>query len=156
MSKDLVIGVDCSTTASKAVVWDRNGRAVATGRRTYGLEHVRSGWVEQNAPDWWVATSEAIAEATAAVGANSIAAIAVTHQRETFVCLDKDGSPIRPAITWMDIRATAEVDAYGTPDVHRITGKPPNPTPAWYKLLWLRKHEPDVIARTAHVVDVAG
>ena len=135
MSRDLVIGVDCSTTASKAVVWDVQGKAIATGRRTYGLDHVRSGWVEQNAPDWWQATSGAIAEAVKAVGADRIAAIAVTHQRETFVCLDAAGNPIRPAITWMDIRATAEVDAYGTDEVHRITGKPPNPTPAWYKLL---------------------
>jgi xylulokinase len=54
------------------------------------------------------------------------------------------------------VRATAEVDAFGSPEVHRITGKPPNPTPAWYKLLWLKTHEPETIARTAHVVDVAG
>jgi xylulokinase len=155
-SADLVIGVDCSTTASKAVVWDKVGRAVATGRRGYGLNHVRSGWVEQNAPDWWTATSEAIAEAVSLVGAERIAAIAITHQRETFVCLDKAGESIRPAITWMDVRATAEVETFGTPDVHRITGKPPNPTPAWYKLLWLKAHEPETIARTAHVVDVAG
>ena len=109
MSKaDLVIGIDCSTTASKAVVWDMTGRAVATGRRSYGQTHVRSGWVEQNAPDWWAATSAAIAEAVALVGSQRIAAIAITHQRETFVCLDKAGEPIRPAITWMDVRATAE------------------------------------------------
>ena len=153
---DLVIGIDCSTTAAKAVVWDRTGRAVAVGRRGYGLSHVRSGWVEQHAPDWWTATSEALAEAVAKVGAGRIAGIAITHQRETFVCLDQAGEPIRPAITWMDVRATAEVDAFGTAEVHRLTGKPPNPTPAWYKLLWLRKHEPETIARTAHVVDVAG
>jgi len=153
---DLVIGVDCSTTASKAVVWDKQGRAVATGRQTYDLNHVRSGWVEQNAPDWWTATSAALADAVKQVGRARIAGIAITHQRETFVCLDKAGEPIRPAITWMDVRATAEVEEHGTPDVHRITGKPPNPTPAWYKLLWLRKHEPETIARTAHVVDVAG
>ena len=48
---DLVIGVDCSTTASKAVVWDMQGRAVAIGRQGYGLNHVRSGWVEQHAPE---------------------------------------------------------------------------------------------------------
>ncbi len=153
---DLVIGIDCSTTAAKAVVWDKAGRAVAVGRRGYGLSHVRSGWVEQHAPDWWTATSEALAEAVAKVGAERIAGVAITHQRETFVCLDSAGEPIRPAITWMDVRATAEVDAFGTAEVHRITGKPPNPTPAWYKLLWLRKHEPETIARTAHVVDVAG
>jgi xylulokinase len=153
---DLVIGVDCSTTACKAVVWDKNGRAIATGRHTYGLSHVRSGWVEQHAPDWWAATSAAIAEAVRQTGRDRIAAIAITHQRETFVCLDKAGEPIRPAITWMDIRAASEVETYGNADVHRITGKPPNPTPAWYKLLWLKKHEPDSITRTAHVVDVAG
>ena len=152
----LVIGIDCSTTAAKAVVWDARGRALAVGRRGYGLSHVRSGWVEQHAPDWWTATSGALAEAVAQVEAGRIAGIAITHQRETFVCLDAAGEPIRPAITWMDVRATAEVKAYGTPEVHRITGKPPNPTPAWYKLLWLRTHEPETIARTAHVVDVAG
>jgi xylulokinase len=156
MNKDLVIGVDCSTTASKAVVWDQAGRAAATGRRTYGLDHVRSGWVEQNAADWWAATSVAIAEAVAQVDGSRIAAIAITHQRETFVCLDQDGQAIRPAMTWMDIRANAEVVEFGSEDVHRITGKPPNPTPAWYKLLWLKKREPETIARTAHVVDVAG
>lgn len=155
-ARDLVIGIDCSTTASKAVVWDKTGRALATGRRGYGLNHVRSGWVEQNAPDWWEATAAALKDAVAEVGGNRIAAIAITHQRETFACLNQQGEPIRPAITWMDIRATAEVDEFGTEDVHRITGKPPNPTPAWYKLLWLRKHEPETIARTAHVVDVAG
>ena len=156
MSADLVIGVDCSTTACKAVVWDRHGKTIATGRRTYGLDHVRPGWVEQNADDWWAATSAAIAEAAAQVGGSRIAALAITHQRETFVCLDAAGNAIRPGITWMDTRATAEVEEFGTDDVHRITGKPPNPTPAWYKLLWLKKHEPDTIRRTAHVVDVAG
>jgi xylulokinase len=156
MSRDLVIGVDCSTTASKAVVWDESGKSVAISRHTYELEHVRSGWVEQNALDWWRATSAALADAVAQVGGDRIAAIGITHQRETFVCLDGAANPIRPAITWMDIRATSEVETFGNEDVHRITGKPPNPTPAWYKLLWLKKHEPETIARSAHVVDVAG
>jgi xylulokinase len=156
MTRDLVIGVDCSTTAAKAVIWDVNGKAIATARRSYELDHVRSGWVEQNATDWWTATSAAIYDAVAQVGGDRIAAIAITHQRETFVCLDHSGKPIRPAMTWMDIRANFEVEEYGSDDVHRITGKPPNPTPAWYKLLWLKKHEPETIARTAHVVDVAG
>ena len=156
MSRDLVIGVDCSTTASKAVVWDQAGKAIATSRHAYELHHVRSGWVEQHAPDWWSSTSAAIADVVSKVGGNRIAAIAITHQRETFVCLDSDAQPVRPAMTWMDIRATAEVEEFGSDEVHRITGKPPNPTPAWYKLLWLKKHEPETIARTAHVVDVAG
>lgn len=156
MSRNLVIGIDCSTTAAKAVVWDAKGNAVAVGRGSYGLSHVRSGWVEQHAPEWWEATLGALTDAVAKVGGDRIAAIGITHQRETFVCLDQADQPIRPAITWMDVRATAEVAEHGTAEVHRLTGKPPNPTPAWYKLLWLKKHEPETIARTAHVVDVAG
>ena len=57
---------------------------------------------------------------------------------------------------WADTRATEEVQKYGTAEVHRITGKPPNPTPAWYKLLWLAEHEPETLQHTATVVDVGG
>ena len=156
MTRDLVIGVDCSTTASKAVVWDMQGKIAATGRHGYGLSNVRSGWVEQNALDWWTATSASLADVAKKIDTSRIAAIGVTHQRETFVCLDAQGHPIRSAMSWMDVRATKEVEEHGTDEVHRITGKPPSPNPAWYKLLWLKKHEPDIIARTAHVVDVAG
>ena len=50
--RDLVIAIDCSTTASKAVVWDYLGNLIAIGRQGYDLQHVKSGWVEQNANDW--------------------------------------------------------------------------------------------------------
>lgn len=156
MSADLVIGVDCSTTAAKAMLWDATGQAVAEGRCGFGLTQARPGWGEQEAGDWWRATKAAIAEAVAPIDARRIGAISVTHQRETFVCLDASDEPIRPAMLWLDIRATAEVEAFGTEEVHRLTGKPANPTPAWYKLLWLKRHEPETIARTAHVVDVGG
>ena len=156
MTPDLVIGIDCSTTAAKAVVWDKDGKAIATCRCAFEVDHVRSGWAEQNAADWWSSTSVAITNVAAQVDIKRIAALAITHQRETFVCLNKNADPIRPAMTWMDVRANAEVAEFGTDEVHRITGKPPNPTPAWYKLLWLKKHEPETIALTAHVVDVAG
>jgi xylulokinase len=55
---------------------------------------------------------------------------------------------------WLDTRAVAEVAEFGTPEVHEITGKPPNPTPAWYKLLWLKEHEPDTLVRTGRIADV--
>ncbi|MEZ5824784.1 MAG: FGGY family carbohydrate kinase [Geminicoccaceae bacterium] len=155
MSADLVIGVDCSTTAAKAIVWDANGHALAEGRQGFGVVQEKPGWGEQEAEDWWRATAHAIAEATSQVEMSRIGALCVTHQRETFVCLDRDDQPIRPAMLWLDVRATAEVETFGNEDVHRITGKPANPTPAWYKLLWLARHEPQTMAKTAHVVDVA-
>ena len=57
---------------------------------------------------------------------------------------------------WMDTRATDEIKAHGNAKVHEITGKPPNTATSWYKLLWLKKHEPQVLARTRWVADVQG
>jgi xylulokinase len=149
-----VIGVDSSTTATKAVVWNREGRAVAEGRAEFSLALPRPGWHEQDAEDWWRSTATAIRGALQSVDASDIEAIGLTHQRETFVCVDDQGRAVRPAIVWMDVRATRQVDQFGSDDVHRLTGKPADTTPALYKLLWLREHEPQTIRRTRWVADV--
>lgn len=156
MPRDYVLAVDCSTTAAKAVVWSSQGHALSQDRRTFPLSQPRPGWGEQNAEDWWGATTAAITRALQTVDSLRIAALCLTHQRESFVCLDSHGKALRPAMLWLDTRATAEVEKHGTEDVHRITGKPPNPTPAWYKLLWLGTHEPDLFDRIATVTDVGG
>ena len=156
MTRDLVVGVDCSTTAAKAVVWSVDGRPVSSARITYELSQPNPGWGEQNAEDWWSAFSGAVRRAVQTVDANRVAALCLTHQRESFVCLDAQGQPIRPAMLWLDGRATHEVETHGTADVHRITGKPPNPTPGWYKLLWLKAHEPETMSRVGKVVDLQG
>jgi xylulokinase len=151
---DYVIGIDCSTTATKAVVWDARGNAVAEGRATFELSSPKPDWGEQNAEDWWESTKTALRRAAQVVDTSRVGAICITHQRETFVCLNEDDHPIRPAILWLDSRAREQVDKYGTEDVFRITGKPPNPLPGFYKMLWLREHEPGVLDRAAKVVDV--
>jgi len=156
MSGDLVVGVDCSTTAAKAVVWRADGTPISSARIPYELSQPRPGWGEQNAEDWWTAFSGAVRRAVSTVDAARVAAICITHQRESFVCLDASGQPLRPAMLWLDARAVREVDEYGSEDVHRVTGKPPNPTPGWYKMLWLARNEPDTIARVGRLVDLHG
>lgn len=154
--RDYVIGIDSSTTASKAVVWNADGVAVAEARATYDTSQPQPGWGEQNAEDWWVATRTALTRVVQSIDSSRIGAICITHQRETFVCLDQHGQPLRPAMLWMDARAVLEVEQFGTDEVHRITGKPANLTPAWYKLLWLRTHEPETLQRASRIVDVQG
>jgi sugar (pentulose or hexulose) kinase len=149
-----VIGVDTSTTATKAVVWNREGRAIADGRAEFSLALPRPGWHEQDSEDWWRSTVTAVRRALQSVDASDVDAIAATHQRETFVCVEESGRAVRPAIVWMDVRATREVEQFGSDDVHRLTGKPADTTPALYKLLWLREHEPETIRRTRWVADV--
>ena len=149
-----VIGVDSSTTATKAVVWNRDGRAVADGRAEFSLAIPRPGWHEQDAEDWWRSTTAAVRRAVQTVDVADIEAIGLTHQRETFACLDEGGRPVRPAIVWMDVRAARQVEQHGSDDIHRLTGKPADTTPALYKLLWLCEHEPGTIERTRWVTDV--
>jgi len=151
----LYLTVDCSTTASKAVVFDQRGSVVAAASRPLTLLQPRPGWIEQDAREWWTATRSAIHDAVAGVDdAGRIRSLCLTHQRESFVCLDPDGQPLRPAILWADGRAGAQIAALGNERVHQLSGKPPDVTPALYKLAWLREHEPAVLAGADRVVDV--
>jgi len=154
MSPDLVVAIDCSTTAAKAVVLDDHGRVFAEASSPLTTAQPHAAWHEQDARDWWTATSAALTAAIGQVDAARVGAIGLTHQRETFVCLDADGEPLRPAILWVDGRAHEEIAALGSAHVHRVSGKPPDTTPAIYKLAWLAPHEPDVLTRASRVGDV--
>jgi xylulokinase len=151
----LVLAVDCSTTAAKAIIVDAKGQLVGAGSHALDTDSPAPHWFEQQAPDWWTATELAIRQALSDVrDPSAVAAICVTHQRESFVCLDADDAPIRPAILWMDGRADAEVRRYGTDRVELLSGKPADITPGLYKLLWLRDHEPTTLEQCRRVVDV--
>ncbi len=159
MKRDLVVGVDCSTTASKAVVWDGEGRALAEGRAPLAVETRRPGWHEQAAESWWEATCQALQQATRSVDGRRLAALCITHQRETFVPVGDDGSPLRPGILWMDERGAPLLpslsDSWGEDDFHRLTGKRLSANLTIAKIAWLRRHEPEVFARARFYLDVA-
>jgi xylulokinase len=134
----LVVAVDCSTTAAKAVIHDEVGRVVAQAVRPLRTLQPRPAWHEQDAEQWWVATQGAVADAVASLAdPGSVGALCLTHQRESFVCLDGAGQPLRPAILWLDGRAHEQIAQFGSSRVHALSGKPPDTTPAIYKLAWL-------------------
>lgn len=155
----LVVAVDCSTTAAKAVVTELDGAGgvvtIAQGARSFPTATPHPAWHEQDPADWWTATRGAIAEAVATSGrGDEVAAVCLTHQRETFVVADATGRALRPAVLWLDGRAQAEIAELGSPVVHTLSGKPPDTTPAIYKLAWLARHEPAVLREGARVGDV--
>lgn len=153
--QDLVLAVDCSTTAAKALVQDASGRVVAQGRSPLTTTQPRPSWHEQDAREWWHATRSAVRDALAQLPEpGRVGAVCLTHQRESFVCLDAAGDPLRPAVLWLDGRAHAEIAEHGSTAVHALSGKPPDTTPALYKLAWLARHEPAVLAGADRVGDV--
>ena len=152
---DLVVAVDCSTTAAKAIVRDRSGVVVSHAARPLTTRQPRPGWHEQDAEQWWTTTRDAIAAAVARLDDPArVRAICLTHQRESFVCVDRAGAAVRPAILWLDARAHEEIAALGTSRVHELSGKPPDTTPALYKLAWLARHEPGTLRDAARIGDV--
>jgi xylulokinase len=153
----LVLAVDCSTTAVKAVVVAADGGIAGAAAVPLPLSTPAPGHHEQDAEQWWAATLTASRKAIARLDdPGRVRAVCLTQQRESFVCLDAAGRPLRPAVLWLDARAGAEIAELGSDRVHAVSGKPPDTTPALYKLAWLARHEPGVLARTATVADVHG
>ncbi len=158
MSKDLVIGVDSSTTACKAIAWDRAGKAVAEARASFDLISPQPNWYEQNADDWWTALCSTLRDLVAQVGGERIAALCITHQRESFVPVDEACRPLRNAILWVDDRCVpqvAEIDRrFGSDAIQELTGKGPSTKQSLPEFLWLQTHEPDVLKRAYKILDV--
>ncbi len=150
-----VLAVDCSTTAAKAVAFGPDGAELASAAGPLTLSRPAPGYHEQDAEQWWTATSTALRTAVGQLeDASRVRAVCLTHQRESFVCLGPDGAPLRPAVLWLDTRASAEIAELGSDSVLSLSGKPPDTTPAIYKLAWLSRHEPEVLAGAQHIAEV--
>lgn len=160
MDRDLVIGLDSSTSATKAIAWTREGNPIAEGRSPVPLSSPAANWYEQNPDDWWSSACVALRDLLGRVSPARIAALAISAQRETFVPLSADGSTIRPAIVWLDQRCREEVswlsDLVGRRRMHEISGKPVDLAPVAYRMAWMLRKEPADYRRTAIFADVHG
>jgi xylulokinase len=155
----LVIAVDTSTTATKAIVVDPQGRVLAMGKSDIPMHTPAMNFYEHDPRDWWRTTDEAVAQAVAALTPTEkerVAAMCVTPQRQSFGLFSADGTPIRRGPLWLDSRAAEQVQKYGTEEVHRLSGMLPDVTPSIYKLAWLKEHEPESLRAASKVVGVHG
>jgi xylulokinase len=147
----LLIGLDIGTTSVKAGVFEASGRQLAAVGREYTLDHPAPDRAETDAEAYWTATVSAIREALAVAGADPgrVAAIGVSSQGETVVPVDARGRALAPALVWLDNRAVHEArelgERFGDAIVYDRTGVP-SVTPTWTacKLLWWRRHEPEL------------
>jgi sugar (pentulose or hexulose) kinase len=157
---DVVIGIDASTTAVKAIAFTKDGEELFQARETYPLSNPKPGHFEQDAEHWWTALISALKAVAGKVGAGRVAAISIAHQRETFTLIDSAGKPLIPAILWLDERARPQVARLsaelGREAIRDWSGKPPDPTPALYAVAWLAEHQPQALAKAAALVDVHG
>jgi xylulokinase len=148
------LGIDSSTTATKALLMDADGVVVAVGRSEYGYDTPHPSWAEQSPDLWWDATKIAVAVALGAAGVtgSEIAAVGLTGQMHGLVLLDESGDVVRPAILWNDQRTEAECDEIrhrvGLQRLIDVTGNNALAGFTAPKILWVRNHEPEVFERS--------
>jgi len=153
----LLLGLDVSTTGSKALLIDETGAVVASHTTPHDSSQPRPLWSEQNPADWWAGMAASIRAVLAETGgADAIQAIGLTGQMHGLVCLDAGGNVLRPAILWNDQRTQAECDqitaTIGARRLIELTGNRALTGFTAPKILWVRAHEPEVYARIAHIL----
>lgn len=153
-----VIGIDTSTTATKAVLIDEAGAVAGIGVAEYGYDIPRPLWSEQRPELWWDATVTAVRSVLGSTGVSGrdVAAIGLTGQMHGLVLLDASDAVLRPAILWNDQRTGEACDeirrTLGPERLIAITGNDALPGFTAPKLVWVRDHEPDIWSRVAHVL----
>jgi xylulokinase len=152
------LGIDTSTTGSKALVIDERGEVIAVASSPHTLQTPRPLWSEQDPSEWSEATSASIRSALeqAGLGGEEIGAVGLTGQMHGLVLLDEAGNVLRPAILWNDQRTQKQCDEIhariGKDKFIQITGNVALTGFTAPKILWVKENEPDVYASAKHVL----
>ncbi len=153
-----VLGIDTSTTASKALLLDETGRIVGVASTEHTHSRPHPLWSEQDPAEWWtaVATSVRRVLSESNIDPLSVHAVGLTGQMHGLVLLSADGRVLRPAMLWNDGRSSAQCDAMrariGHDRLVDLTGNDAFTGFTAPKLLWVRDCEPDVYARVGHIL----
>ena len=152
MADRRIVGLDVGTSGVKAVAISSTGDVLAKAEEEYPLSMPRPGWAEQDPETWWQASERALGT----VGADAAAAVGLTGQMHGLVLLDDADRVLRPAILWNDQRTGAECaeieERVGFERLVELTGNRALTGFTAPKLLWVRRHEPEVWAQAAHVL----
>ena len=153
-----ILAHDLGTTGNKATLFDSTGVALAAASRAYETAYPQPNWAEQDAHDWWRAVRDSTRELLESTGTapGDIAAVSFSGMMNGMLPVDVEGTPLRSAIIWADLRATAEAgylaERCGFKEVYRRTGHRPGASYTAAKMLWLQRHQPELYARTHQVL----
>ena len=171
-SRDLIIAYDVGTTGIKTCLFELSAgiKLIGSEMASYNLYILENGGTEQDPLDWWSAmcstTSELLAKT--AIAPELIRGISFCSQMQGLVLVDRDGHPLRRAMTYMDQRAHREMQEAMSHGIKvsginifrliksiRETGavNASCKDPVW-KYKWVEKHEPAIFSRVFKWLDV--
>ena len=148
---DVLIGLDVGTSGVKAIALSPDGAVVGSAEESYPLSTPQPGWSEQDPEDWWRATEAVLTRLPFGE-----VRLGLSGQMHGLVCLDDQDRVLCPAILWNDQRTAAECaeieERIGLERLIELTGNRALTGFTAPKLLWLRRHEPDLYAEIRQVL----
>ncbi len=153
-----LLGIDLGTSGTKTVLFSVDGEAKASAVVEYPLYQPQNGWAEQAPEDWWNAAVQTTRKvlSQSGVDARDIAGIGISGQMHGLVMLDEKGEVLRKSIIWCDGRTGEEcreiTQAVGAKRLIEITANPALTGFTASKILWVKKNEPELYARCAHIL----
>ncbi|HEY7032036.1 MAG TPA: FGGY-family carbohydrate kinase [Thermomicrobiales bacterium] len=162
MAGELLLGIDVGTYSSKGVLCAPDGEVLAAETVEHGLSLPRPGWAEHDADAvWW---SDFVQICRRLLGrryaGDDVGAVAVSAIGACMLPVDRDGRPLRPSVLYgIDTRSAEEIawlnERFGEEAMFDLAGMALTSQAIGPKILWLRRHEPEVFART-HKILTAG
>lgn len=156
--KQYLLGIDIGTSACKTALFTENGEVAATESEGYPVYYPKKGWAEQNPEEWWEAVCRAVRRMLERSGieASKIAGIGIDGQSWSAIPVDKEGRVLCHTPIWMDTRADEicrEIrQSFGEERLFEVSGNPFMPSYSMPKVLWYKKHRPEVYKHTEKIL----
>ncbi|RLF22342.1 MAG: xylulokinase [Thermoprotei archaeon] len=153
---ELLMGIDVGTTTIKCMIFDVDGKILASASTEYPTYYPKPEWAEQNAEDWWEGVVKVVRECLRRVEPKDIVGISVSSQREGVVLIDEEGRPLDRVIIWMDRRSRPQAEwinkNFDVKEIYRRTGLIVDPTWTATKLLWIRENKPELLEKCKYML----
>ena len=147
---DYVLGIDVGTTGTKSGLFSGDGKLIDVEYASYPIAYPEEGWAEQNPKAWWEAlinTTRTVVERTGK--GSAVRSLSLSTQGGCLVLLDRNFSPVRPAVSWMDRRARAVSDQLvqriSVSDLYHLCGWPVLDSLNFPTIFWFRKRAPELL-----------
>lgn len=155
-SSSFLLGIDIGTSSTKACLYSDEGQLVASASQDYSIHYPKPTWAEENPDDWLNATIICIKEILKKSKVTEVIGVSISGLTPNCVPIDAKGSPIRPAIIWIDRRSEAECTwlktEIGLEKCSKIGG---NQIDAYFggpKFLWFRRNEPGLFEKAEKIL----
>ena len=154
-SSDLLLGIDIGTTRTKAVLFDLEGRALASQEKEYMVHTPKPAWAEHNPDVWWKSLQEVVNRLfrKSSLKPNDVKCLGISVLTPALIPVDKNGSALRNAILMIDQRAVTEAEfirkRVGEEKIFNVTGN--RIAPGTYtapSMLWIKNNETEIYERT--------